>query len=231
MSTQKIPVAAEAAIEVRRVGGDLRIQGWDQAELQARGDAVRIEKGETSAVVDCGGDLELSMPRGARLVVSRIAGDTTIEDLSGSVEIGLVGGDATLRNLSGTVAFTGPIAGETHTENVTHFSMKPGGAGPDFDIRDRLQEHVRRKVEHATRRAAEHVRKAEQKAYRQAQFRAHYADGTRWRWDAAAGASPSDTPSEPVTGEERMLILRMLQEKKITSEQAEQLLAALEGNA
>ena len=35
--------------------------------------------------------------------------------------------------------------------------------------------------------------------------------------------------SEPVAEEERMAILKMLQEKKITAEQAEQLLQALEG--
>ena len=36
-------------------------------------------------------------------------------------------------------------------------------------------------------------------------------------------------PNEPVSDEERMTILNMLSEKKITAEQAEDLLAALEG--
>jgi hypothetical protein len=40
---------------------------------------------------------------------------------------------------------------------------------------------------------------------------------------------PGILKSEPVADEERMAILKMLQEKKITSEQAEQLLKALEG--
>jgi hypothetical protein len=35
--------------------------------------------------------------------------------------------------------------------------------------------------------------------------------------------------SDPVSEEERLAILKMLQEKKITAEQAEQLLQALEG--
>ena len=35
---------------------------------------------------------------------------------------------------------------------------------------------------------------------------------------------------EPVSDEERLMILRMLHEQKITSEQAEKLLAALEGS-
>ena len=40
---------------------------------------------------------------------------------------------------------------------------------------------------------------------------------------------PPDAMNEPVSDEERMTILKMLQEKKITSEQADKLLAALEG--
>jgi hypothetical protein len=40
---------------------------------------------------------------------------------------------------------------------------------------------------------------------------------------------PGGSKSEPVADEERMAILKMLQEKKITAEQAEQLLRALEG--
>ena len=41
--------------------------------------------------------------------------------------------------------------------------------------------------------------------------------------------SPPQPPSNPVTDEERLLILQMLQDKKIGVEEAEQLLAALEG--
>ena len=45
---------------------------------------------------------------------------------------------------------------------------------------------------------------------------------------------PSGTlldPVEPVSDEERMTILRLLGEKKITAEEAAKLLAALEGEA
>lgn len=230
MTTQKIPVAAEDSIEARRVGGNLRIKGSDGAELEAHGDSMRIEKGEGSIVITCGGDLELSIPQGARLVVSGIGGDVTIEGLSGSVEIGPIGGDAILRHLSGNVVLTGPLGGETHMEDVAHFSMHRN-FGPDFDVSDRLRERVRQKLEHATLRAEAKIKKAEQKAHRHAQIRAHYSEGFRWKWDDAAGTPQSSGQAEAVTDEERMAILRMLQDKKITSEQAEKLLAALEGKA
>jgi hypothetical protein len=41
--------------------------------------------------------------------------------------------------------------------------------------------------------------------------------------------TPPSSPSEPVSEDERMAILKMLAEKKISAEQAEQLLNALEG--
>ena len=55
----------------------------------------------------------------------------------------------------------------------------------------------------------------------------------RGNWDFGPGAervpTPPGPPSEPVAEEERLAVLKMLAEKKITAEQAEQLLAALEG--
>jgi len=45
----------------------------------------------------------------------------------------------------------------------------------------------------------------------------------------AAAPQPEPKPSEKVTDEERLLILKMLQEKTITAEEAEKLLEALEG--
>ena len=43
--------------------------------------------------------------------------------------------------------------------------------------------------------------------------------------------TPSAPPSEPVSEDERMAILKMLQEKKISAVQAEELLKALEGGS
>ena len=41
--------------------------------------------------------------------------------------------------------------------------------------------------------------------------------------------TPPEPPSEPVSEDERMAILKMLAEKKISAQQAEGLLSALEG--
>ena len=54
----------------------------------------------------------------------------------------------------------------------------------------------------------------------------------RWNWEMGprgVPTPPSPPSSEPVAEEERMAVLKMLAEKKITAEQAEKLLDALEG--
>lgn len=84
----------------------------------------------------------------------------------------------------------------------------------------RTQEKLQRKLESARRRAERRARMAAAKAARDRRRRVETEDWT----------SPVTKPeSEPVTDEERLMILRMLEEGQITTQEAEQLLAALEG--
>ena len=90
--------------------------------------------------------------------------------------------------------------------------------GQDWgNIGREIGERVSRQAQQAARRAERKVRKAAGR--RNARM--------KWTWDM--GNMPKAPKREPVTEEERMTILRMLAEKKITSEEAEQLLSALEG--
>ena len=82
------------------------------------------------------------------------------------------------------------------------------------------------------REIGERVSRQAQQAARRAERKVRNAAGRRnakmkWTWDM--GNMPKAPKREPITEEERMTILRMLAEKKITSEEAEQLLSALEG--
>lgn len=85
----------------------------------------------------------------------------------------------------------------------------------------RAQEKIQRKIEFAQRRAGQHARPAE----RYAQSYDKRSMGFEW-----PGPKP-EASSEPVSDEERMMILKMLEEKKITPEEADTLLAALEGKS
>jgi hypothetical protein len=109
-------------------------------------------------------------------------------------------------------------------------------AGMMFDWSDfgeGLSKRISRRVEDAARRAeqkaARAVRKAEQKL-RGPRIRGNVNVG-RWNWNIQPGSFPASSamPNDSVSEEERMAILKMLQEKKITSEEADKLLAALEG--
>lgn len=112
-------------------------------------------------------------------------------------------------------------------------------------ISGELEERIHRRVQHALERAQTKVghasrraeikieaavRRADAKA-RAAETRARHVRANvnigRWKWDLAS-QSPVEK-SEPVSDEERLTILQMLQEKKITLEEAEKLLSALEG--
>lgn len=90
----------------------------------------------------------------------------------------------------------------------------------------RAQERLERKLAAARQRAEQRARAAERKGPA-----GQRGPGTARRPWSFEWASPSATTSaaEAVTDEERLMILRMLEQKKITVEQAEQLLSALEG--
>jgi len=80
------------------------------------------------------------------------------------------------------------------------------------------------KIQAAMRRAEMKARAAEVRGRRGAKFDVNVG---RWSWDLSP-KGPVEA-SEAVSDDERLIILRMLQEKKISLAEAEKLLAALEG--
>jgi ElaB/YqjD/DUF883 family membrane-anchored ribosome-binding protein len=86
----------------------------------------------------------------------------------------------------------------------------------------RAQEKAARKIEHARLRA-------ERKARKSAQHDRHGDRDFTWRFKTRHRAAEPEI--EPVSDQERMMILNMLAEKKITAEEAETLLDALEGKS
>ena len=78
-----------------------------------------------------------------------------------------------------------------------------------------------RKTEHKMRRAEHKARRAERQAEKRAERHKSKFRGIRPPY------SPKP-PVAPVSEDERLLILKMLEEKKITAAEAEKLLSALE---
>jgi hypothetical protein len=105
---------------------------------------------------------------------------------------------------------------------------------------ERIAERAREASERANRRAQEKIRRSQEKmqrkleaAQRRAERKARAAE--RAARDRRRRPEPPERParprSEPVSDEERMMILQMLEQGKVAPEEAEQLLAALEGKS
>jgi hypothetical protein len=96
---------------------------------------------------------------------------------------------------------------------------------------ERAAEHARRTAERAAEqtrrqaeRAAEQVRRQAEREAERARIRKERAER---RWQRASGKRARQEPA--ATDEERLRVLRMVEQGKITLEQANELLAALEG--
>ena len=99
----------------------------------------------------------------------------------------------------------------------------------------RAAEQAQRHTERAQRRVGAAVRRAEEKM-RAAERRSHFMGVVSHRgFDHPFIPTPpvppaaSTPPSEPASDEERLAVLKMLQEKKISLQEADKLLSALEG--
>ena len=92
----------------------------------------------------------------------------------------------------------------------------------------RAQEAARRaeqRVQAATRRTEEHIRQAAEREM----HRSEHFGGFPPHPPRPPQPPQPPAPAQPVSEKERLMVLQMLQEGKITAEQAEQLLTALEG--
>ncbi len=249
---------AKGDLHVRNAGGDVSIRevegnvtldsvGDDLALRGAHGD-VKVNVGEDVIVyldpkpdggysVVAGDDILLVLPEGANATLS-LQGDKINVDLpdidpdedatqrvvvlgDGSAKISLsAGGDVRVSNRED--------AGD-YAEEFGNF------AGINFDfsgLGERISRQAERVAARATKRAEEAVRRAERHAERHARRGRVGLEIGRWNWDFKGTPKPPTPPVPPadlVSEDERMAILKMLAEKKITAEQAEQLLVALEG--
>ena len=94
---------------------------------------------------------------------------------------------------------------------------------------ERAQERVRRAQERMEQKLAAAQRKMEQRSQARERASRHMRHPIGMGILTFPGASKPATPAgDPVSEEERLIILRMLEQKKISMEQAEELLSALE---
>jgi hypothetical protein len=229
----------EGSVTLDSVADDLALRG-------ARGN-IRVNVGEDVVVylepkvdgeyiIAAGDDILLVLKPNANATLTMHGDDIDVdwpgiergEDVTERV---LVLGDGSAKitlNAGGDIRVTNDAEAGNSAEDFGNF------AGMNFDWSG-FGERISRQVEQATARAAKRAEEAARRVERHAERHAR-----RWRGNVKVGGwnydfspkgtpTPPTPPSEPVAEEERMAILKMLAEKKITAEQAEQLLNALEG--
>jgi hypothetical protein len=191
------------------------------ATLNLSGDHISVNfpgvelEDSTSQVVTLGeGEAKIDLNAGSRLLVSTSEGAADSADEFG--------------NFAGMMFDFGSLGRELGE----HW----GNWGHDFG--ERVSRKATEAAERAARKAEEAARRMERQAVKQARHaerqarHAHKAarKGAKFSWTFDSSKFPPvPKPVEPVSDEERITILKMLSEKKITAEQAEELLSALEG--
>ena len=240
----------QSDVSIRDIDGNVTLDSVsdDLALRGARGN-IKVNVGADVVVylepkangaysVNAGDDILLVLPRDANATVT-MKGDKIDVDWSGidkdkdATERVIVLGDGSAKiNLiaGGDVRLTNRADAGDSAEEFGNF------AGLNFDWSG-FGDRISRQVEQASSRAAKRAEEAVRRAERHAERRALHGKGGfgpgRWNFDfkgAPKPPTPPIPPSEPVSEAERMAILKMLAEKKITSQQAEELLNALEGD-
>jgi hypothetical protein len=203
------------------------------------------------------GNLTVRLPTDAslRLALSAAGGvrshvpDLELEKTDGETQGVLGAGEASLEaHVSGHVSLRpleleeGPAAGLDFMADMEMLgaqieariaeAMSEMGARLEESLGRVDSEAIRRRVERATEQALRQAGRATAQARRRAEREAERArlraERAERRWQRASGRRPRPT-REPATDEERMRVLRLVEEGKITPEQAADLLAALEG--
>jgi len=239
----------EGATLIEKVGGDFLLQGVGGTVNSRAGGDVRVSLTQLlagSSNLAAGGDIQVHVPLEAGLNLKMSSGGETIRiDLAGHSETfdehfyELRTGDG-MANLTlkagGDITVTDRPWDETILDDIQedfeeHFQFQAF----DDDWGKRIQDITERTVNEATRRAEKRVQAAlERIEHRSHNFgtTASHSHSVTFSTDLplkpARPAAPAQ-PAEPVSNDERMLILKMVESKKISVEEAEKLLEALEG--
>jgi hypothetical protein len=238
---------ARGSLYAKRLHGDASVRGVeggvvlesvsdDLALRDVRGDITANVGGDVvlylnplsnnSHTVTAGDDILLVLPANADASLT-LQGDVIDIDWPGIEkddqakirEVTLGNGSARINlNAGGDVRVTNRVDAGDWADEFGNF------AGINFDWSG-FGERISRQAEQAARRAEKTAKGVARRLERSVGRHAH-----RWNvnW-TAGGPFPPPPAVNPVSDEERLAILKMLQDKKITAEEADKLLAALEG--
>ena len=101
-----------------RCGGDLRVEGWEQALIEATGEGSQpvATSGTEQLEIEAESSLVVRLPLMSEVVESAAGGQVKVSDLRGSVELEQAGGDLLVEN-AGSVRIES-AAGRVNLTNV-----------------------------------------------------------------------------------------------------------------
>ncbi|MDY6876626.1 MAG: hypothetical protein SWK90_10570 [Chloroflexota bacterium] len=206
-----------------------------------------------------GGNLKVRLPADASLRLALGAGgrarshipDLVLEETEGETRGVLGAGEASLEAQAGgnvTLRLLDPAEGQRE-DMLFGFATDMEEVGAQIESRiaeamaemaarleeslghiddQAIRERVERAAEKSLRKAGQAAGRARRKAEREAERARLRAERAERRWQRASGQRPRPK-QEPATDEERMRVLHLVEEGKITPGQAADLLAALNG--
>lgn len=191
------------------------------------------------------GDARITLSANGNVVLDTHAPEWDMEDFD--VEIGSeVNGmaDAISQQINQQVDSQVRMIEDQLNAQLSSLTVRLSAAKLSEEQASRIEARAREASERAARRAEERVRRAQERmeqklaaAQRRIEHKAQVHEAASrhgrhsWNIRVPTPPTPPNPPGEPVSEDERLMILRMLEQKKISMEQAEELLSALEGNS
>jgi hypothetical protein len=138
LDTPEAPV-----IVITRVGGDLRLAGWDQNQIQASSDddqslSLKADGQSGNFTVSAEADCNLHVPRLASIRLLHVGGDAKLKNVDGSLEIKFAAGNLKLRQVGPTEA--AKVGGDLSAKKIAGAMMfNAGGDAAVGDVSGELQ--------------------------------------------------------------------------------------------
>jgi len=194
------------------------------------------------------GDAQITLSANGNVVLDTHAPEWDMEDFDfdiGSEVNGMA--DVVSQQLTQQVESQVRMIEDQLNAQLSSLSMRLSAAKLSEDQARRIEDRAREASERAAARAQERIHRAQERmeqklatAQRKIEYKARAHERASrhghhgWNFNFPTPPSPPTPPTplgEPVSDDERLIILRMLEEKKISMEEADELLSALEGKA
>ncbi len=197
------------------------------------------------------GDAKVTLSADGNVVLDTHATGWELEDFDFDISSEVEGmADAVSQQINQQVDSQVRMIEDQLNAQLSSLSIRLSTAKLSAEQARKIEDRAREASERAAVRAQDRVRRAQEKmeqklaiaqrkmeaAQRHMEHKSHTMERAArhshrsWSFNIPTPPSPPTAPGEQVSEDERLIILHMLEEKKISPEQAEQLLSALEGN-